>query len=340
MKTKVLAAELSEDVFTVIDGTFYPKIAFENNFPFYCLQSFLVYACGFFANAGNYKGMGDSKILPNLDEAQLKKIVFASKAYADDKAQIEALWNRCRNAIFLLTDRTKNLGLCPDGVTTYFSDNCTVEDSNLVNEWMKTKKMEGYICRTFKSIDGGVTTYDIKLASVNAGDSKGVTIAPEQYKGCMFKATRGDYSKLLRLVNENLRSAQKYVSNENQRNMLTHYINSFNDGSLEEHKEGSRHWIKDKGPVVETYIGFIETYRDPAGVRGEFEGFVAMVNKEMSAKFGVLVDNAEHLITLLPWGPDFEKNTYLKPDFTSLEVVTFAGSGVPAGINIPNCMLK
>jgi dipeptidyl-peptidase III len=63
---------------------------------------------------------------------------------------------------------------------------------------------------------------------------------------------------------------------------------------------------------------------------------VSVVNKLESVKLEKLVSLAEEIIKNLPWPKEFEVEKFSKPDFTSLEVVTFASSGIPIGINIPN----
>ena len=69
----------------------------------------------------------------------------------------------------------------------------------------------------------------------------------------------------------------------------------------------------------------------------EISGFVAMVDKDMSAIFGQLVSKAEHFLPLLPWPASYEIDVFQRPDFTSLVVLSFGRGGIPNGINIPNC---
>ncbi|XP_015171662.1 PREDICTED: dipeptidyl peptidase 3 isoform X2 [Polistes dominula] len=306
--------------------------------------AFLVYACGIITNSGNYKSFGDSKIIPNLPKEKFETIVKVSKAFKNNSDEIQYLWDNIHNLMFSLENKLRSLGLGDKGVTTYFSANCTDEDAQLVNKFMQSKGLESYNTRCFKTIipskdsktDEITSLYEIRLASVDKEDDPKITLPQETFEEEEFKITRGDYDIILAKVNDNLQKAKEYAANETENQMIEKFISHFKTGSLKDHKDGSRYWIKDKGPVIETYIGFIETYRDPAGQRAEFEGFVAMVNKEMSQKFAKLVNRANEFIPSLPWGKDFERVSFTQPDFTSLEVLTFSSSGIPAGINIPN----
>jgi len=54
----------------------------------------------------------------------------------------------------------------------------------------------------------------------------------------------------------------------------------------------------------------------------------------MSAEYEKLVNDAPRLIEGLPWGPDFEVDVFRKPDFTALQIVSFATGSIPAGITV------
>lgn len=107
---------------------------------------------------------------------------------------------------------------------------------------------------------------------METGPLPGVTRDNEVFEGNLFSVTRGDYSPLLKLVVDELRKAQvinlnsfhvsmrhvrhkclqNFASNEVEVAMLEEYIKSFTSGRLDDHKNGSRHWVKNKGPIIET----------------------------------------------------------------------------------------
>ena len=51
------------------------------------------------------------------------------------------------------------------------------------------------------------------------------------------------------------------------------------------------------------------------------------MNKELSLKYEHLVNEAPKLLEFFPWGKDFEVDEFKKPDFTALEVLSYASGG-------------
>lgn len=303
------------------------------------LDHFLQYAAQFLGNNGNYKSFGDSKFIPRCSES-----AFAALAATSPEAQ--NFYNATSGAIFSADKPSLlHLGYPEEGhMTTYYpeSPDITKVEIDAVSAWMEKKGLLPENTRLAKKKDG---LFEIWIASANTtvpsdgGDiGKETTFKIEDgvLAGKTITLVYGDFSKELAAVTASIRKAAENADNEYQKKMHDAYAKSFEEGSLLAFKESQRFWIRDKGPMVESNVGFIETYRDPAGIRAEWEGFAAVVNLERTRAFGALVDAAPSLIPHLPWGKEFEKDSFLSPDFTSLEVLTFAGSGIPAGINIPN----
>lgn len=262
--------------------------------------------------------------MPRIDAQQLKALASV------DKTALE-LYNGISERIYAGSDVAKlHLGYPSAGhVSTYYPDSpdITKEEIAGVSDFLEGKRLLPENTRVRKTREG----FEVLIASALDNPS------PEQRDlkesewtlddGKRVKLVFGDYAKEMATIAHHIDQAKKYAANDTQVGLMEEYSKSFTTGSLEAFKESQRYWIKDKGPQVESDIGFVETYRDPHGIRGEWEGFVAMVNKERTRAFGKLVESAPKLIPLLPWDSTFEKDKFLSPDFTSLEVLTFAGSG-------------
>lgn len=297
------------------------------------------YAGQFLGNNGNYKSFGDAKFIPRSSESTFAALAATSKE-ADEfyKATKGAIFSHDKSALM-------HMGYPEAGhMTTYYPNSPTITQDEIeaVSAWMEKRGLLPENTRLYKSGSGN---FEILIASANTslpseggdiGKDVSFSIGDGVLSGKTIKLVYGDYSKEMAVATENVKKAAENGDNETQKNMYNAYAKSFETGSLLAFKDSQRFWIRDKGPAVESNIGFIETYRDPAGVRGEWEGFAAVVNLERTKAFGNLVTAAPELIPKLPWSKDFEKDKFLAPDFTSLEVLTFAGSGIPAGINIPN----
>ena len=303
------------------------------------LQLLLQYFTQFLGNLGNYKGFGDVKFIPRCSPRTVAALAGQGSAALN-------FYERCKDAIYADGGKPAlmHFGFPGQGhMSTYYpeSPDITREEIEKVGELLGTKGILPENTRIRKTTGGD---YAVLIASAlskpppEGSDAGEVTTwqLDSPLEGKKVSLVFGDHQEEMAKIALHIKKASLHAANDTQKKMMDEYAKSFGTGSLKAFKESQKLWVKDKKPEVESNIGFIETYRDPAGIRGEWEGMVAMVNKERTRAFQALVEAAPAAIPKLPWSEDFEKDKFSAPDFTSLEVLSFASSGIPAGINIPN----
>ncbi|XP_015686738.1 dipeptidyl peptidase 3-like, partial [Protobothrops mucrosquamatus] len=88
---------------------------------------------------GNYKSFGDTKFVPSLPKEKLKQLVWASQAFLQNPEEMEALWETCGKLMYSLEPLQRHLGLSGEGVSTYFSANCSMEDAKLAQKFLDSQ---------------------------------------------------------------------------------------------------------------------------------------------------------------------------------------------------------
>ena len=286
------------------------------------ITKFIEYSSKFYSNISNYLSFGKKKFIPDISKEKFELILKTSTIYED---QIKNIWEKYKELIYNNSSNFTTLNLEENhGKNSYYLGGIIEKEIDEVDKVLQEKKIDPLNTRLLKAKDG---TIYVLIGSIEEKTEKINDKLILKY---------GEFSFFLQKINENLEKAKKYSLNNTQKNMYDEYIEFFKTGNIEKHKDSQRYWVKDKSPVVEFNIGWIETYKDPKGIRGYYEGWVALTDKEKSKKYGILVQNAEKLLESAPWPKDFEKSKFISPDFIALDVLCFCTSGCPIGINLPN----
>ncbi|GES66670.1 hypothetical protein ATETN484_0016021700 [Aspergillus terreus] len=293
------------------------------------LTCFLEYAASFLSNLGNFYGEGDQKFVPDLSVEALQKIANIS---AKAKVGLEKVIGP------VVAVPPFNFGY-PDknAQSSYYPgpELISKEEIAKVSEVMEKHSIGPENTRIRKLVEDGKATYHLLQASAETG--------LHELADGIFLA-RGDHCEELSKVCLALTKAKEYAGNSKQSQSLAHYIECFRTGSLEAFQESQKAWVTDVASRVENLIGFIEPYRDPAGIRSEWEAMVGIADPDETSRLKRFVEMSTLIIRQLPWavegvndgkGP-FEKSLFEAPDFTSVHALAVCGSVVFEAANLPN----
>ena len=149
----------------------------------------------------------------------------------------------------------------------------------------------------------------------------------------------GLYSKAIEKIVYWLQKAATVAENEGQRAYINELIKFYQTGSLKTFDDYSILWAEETKSDVDFINGFIESYGDPLGMTGSWEGMVNFKDKAASRRSKLISDNAQYFESNSPVDNRFKKKTVKGVSAKVITAAILAGDSYPStpiGINLPN----
>ncbi len=146
----------------------------------------------------------------------------------------------------------------------------------------------------------------------------------------------GRYGRDLETVAFFLEKAVPLAEGDDQRAGLLALLEHFRTGDEEAYRDHAIHWLR-SATTVDYLNGFVEQYKDPRGVIGQFEGNATFVAD--STLIGRLADSALHFERGMPWPDRYKRDCIDRPVASVVTVLVGTGDSgphSPAAYNLPN----
>ena len=294
----------------------------EKNISDISYNGFIRYATQFYSNFSNFT-IDKKKIIPSISLEDFESILKVSPSFEE----IKSIWELVKDIIYDNTGNSNFINLEEyNGKNCYYFGDIKEEQIKEIDNTLKSNKISLLNTRIFSLYSSSNSKIVILIGSI---DEKQVKLNDQ------IILLYGEYSSFLKKINKYLEDSKKYVLNDSEKEIISDYMDFFNTGDIEKHKESQRKWVKNSLPIIEFNIGWIEALIDPMGVRGYFEGWVGITNHEKNQKYQQLIEIYPKLLNEFPWDNKvFEKNEN-NVELNVLDVVCFGRNGCPSGKCLP-----
>jgi dipeptidyl-peptidase-3 len=209
-------------------------------------------------------------------------------------------------------------------------DLITTSACNLYGPGVTQADVEAYYAKVKDPNDTTPISYGLNSMLVR-DDNGRLTEVPYKLNGM--------YSAEISRIIEMLGKAAEIAENDTQKAVIEKLIYFYVTGSLKAFDDYSIMWVKDVDSRIDFINGFIESYGDPLGMRGQYESIVNFKNLEASERTHTIADNAQWFEDNSPVAAEFRKKTVKGVSAKVITAAVLAGDSYPStpiGINLPN----